>query len=276
MRRLQGGFCLLPLAVTLANVAVSAHVADPLTVCADPNNLPFSDRAHAGFENKIAALVAKDLNVTLAYTWWVQRRGFVRNTLNDAKCDVWLGVASGLDRVATMQPYYRSTYVFVTRSEQPLAGLTLDDPRLRSVLIGVQLIGNDAMNTPPAHALSARGLTQNVRGFMVYRNYAEPNDSSAIIDAVVHKQIDVAVVWGPLAGYFAKRANISLRLEAVTPAQDPDSPMTYDISMGVRPDDLDLKQLISSALTKEASAIRSILTEYGVPQLPLPPLGKSR
>jgi mxaJ protein len=243
----------------------------PLTVCADPNNLPFSNRAGQGFENRIAELLSRDMGVGIQYVWWAQRRGFVRNTLGAARCDLWPGVPSSLEHVAPTQPYYRSTYVFVTKASRPLKGLTLDDPRLRSLAIGVQMIGNDGNNTPPAHAIARRGLTQNVHGYMLYGDYTLPNPPSAIIDAVAKGNIDVGIAWGPLAGYFASRSKVPLRVEPVTPAMDDGVlPMTYDISMGVRRDDPQLQQKISALLAKEKPAIDAILREYHVPLVPSP------
>ena len=134
-----------------------------LTVCADPNNLPFSNQAGQGFENKLAELIAADLGARLQYVWWAQRRGYVRNTVNADECDLWPGVASTLDMLATSRPYYRSSYMFVTRANDPLGGLTLDDPRLRRLRIGVQLVGDDGNNTPPAHALGSRGIIAAAR-----------------------------------------------------------------------------------------------------------------
>ena len=263
------------LGLAFPNLAMTSAVAGVrggrLVACADPNNLPFSNRAQQGFENEIAELVAKKFHMQLRYTWWAQRRGFIRNTLNDTKCDVWLGVAHGVGRVTTTRPYYRSSYMFVTRADAPLAGLTLDDRRLTSLLIGVQMIGNDAMNTPPAHAVAVRGMTDNVRGYMVYGNYVQPNPAAAIIDAVANKHVDVAIVWGPLAGYFAKRSPVALRLEPVTPAHEPTSPMIYDISMGVRRDNEVLRERLDAFLSKEAPAIDEILRQYGIPRLPLSP-----
>ena len=131
-----------------------------LRVCADPNNLPFSNDRGEGFENKIAELIAAELGAELKYTWWAQRRGFVRNTLKAGDCDLWPGVISGFELLATSRPYYRSTYVFVTREDRDLDIASFDDPRLRQLTIGVQMIGNDAMNTPPAHALARRGSSR--------------------------------------------------------------------------------------------------------------------
>ena len=263
----MGATILMGPAALVAAPARSAVPARSLIVCADPDNLPFSNLAGEGFENKIATLLAKELNVTITYTWWPQLRGYVRNTLNDDKCEVWLGIASGVDRIAASQPYYRSTYVFVTRADAQLEGLTLDDDRLRSRLIGVQLIGNDAMNTPPAHAIAARGLTDNVRGYMVYGAGASPaNHRAPIIDALLAKQIDVAIVWGPLAGYFAGLSAVGLHLEPVTPQADPRWPMQYDISMGVRRGNEALLQELNRVIARDASQIDEILAAYHVPR----------
>src|ERR1700761_2238598 len=158
--------------------------AATLVVCADPNDLPFSNRAEQGFENKLVSMLAKYMGMQVSYVSWAQRRGYVRNTLNEAKCDLWPGVASGVERLATTHPYYRSTYVFVTRKGDGLGGLSFDDERLKSLTIGVQMIGDNAMNTPPAHSLARRGLTQNVRGYMLYGDYTKPNPPAAIVQAV--------------------------------------------------------------------------------------------
>ncbi len=241
----------------------------PLVVCADPNNLPFSNRAAQGFENHIAALLARDMHAKLEYVWWAQRRGFVRNTLGASKCDIWPGIATGVERITATRPYYRSTYVFVTRADRQLQGLTLDDDRLKSLSIGVQMVGNDATNTPPAHALSRRGLTQNIHGYMLYGDYNRPNPPAAIIGAVAKGDVDVGVAWGPLAGYFAAHSAVRLRIEPVTPDVDATVlPMTFDISMGVRRDNPDLANRINGLLDTEKPRIDSILRNYHVPLVP--------
>jgi mxaJ protein len=143
----------------------SAHAADRvLRVCADPNNLPFSNRQGGGFENKIAEVLAKDLAARLEYTWWAQRRGFVRNTLRAGECDLLMGVPKGYELALTTMPYYRSGYVFVYRRADALHLVSLDDPVLRQLRVGVQMIGADFANTPPAHAISKRGIIGNVVG----------------------------------------------------------------------------------------------------------------
>jgi mxaJ protein len=238
--------------------------ARTLKVCADPNNMPFSNQARQGFENRIIELVAHDLGAEVDYVWMAQRRGYVRNGLNAGRCDVIPGVAASLDMVAVTRPYYRSTYVFVTRpDEEPLR--SLDDPRLHQLRIGVQMIGDDFSNTPPAHALTRRGIVGNVRGFMIYGDYATAAPQAPIIDAVAHRDIDVALAWGPLAGYFA--AADHLNVAPVEPWLDPpDLPMVFDISMGLRRSDADLRLEIDHLLTVEAPVIRQILADYHVPE----------
>ena len=244
----------------------SCHQQRTLTACADPNNLPFSDRAGEGFENKLAELIASDLHAKLNYYWWAQRRGYVRNTLNERKCDFWPGIGSNVEMAATSRPYYRSSYVFVTRQRDKLGGLTLDDPRLKRLKIGVQMVGNDATNTPPAHALAERGVVGNVRGYMLYGDYRRPSPPAAVIEAVERGDVDVALVWGPLAGYFAARSPIPLRLEPVTPwLADMQWPMQFDISVGVQKDNQKLLKEIDGVLARRSDDIQKLLTSYHVP-----------
>ena len=237
-----------------------------LTACADPNNLPFSNRAGQGFENKLAELIASDLHAKLDYVWWAQRRGYVRNTLGEAKCDFWPGIGSNVEMVATTRPYYRSSYMFVTRASDRLAGLTLDDPRLKKLKIGVQMVGDDASNSPPAHALANRGILGNVRGYMLYGDYRRPNPPSEIMQAVERGDVDVALVWGPLAGYFAARSPVPIRVEPVTPwLADMQWPMQFDISVGVQKDNQKLLKEIDQVLDQRAGDIRKLLAQYHVP-----------
>jgi mxaJ protein len=242
-----------------------------LRVCADPNNLPFSNARGEGFENEIAKLVASDLHERLEYIWWAQRRGYVRNTLSANKCDVWVGVASGMGPVLTTQPYYRSTYVFMTRASDPIRIASFNDPVLKHVRIGVQLVGDDGANTPPAHALSRRHIISNVRGYHLESDYRQPNPPSRILEALARHDIDVAVVWGPLGGYFAKREAVPLRVTAVAPQIDlPFLPFVFDISMGARRSDSLLVRRLDSVIVRRRPDIDRILASYGVPRADAP------
>jgi mxaJ protein len=257
------------LAVGLALSSCNLVPQRTLTACADPNNLPFSNRAGQGFENRLASMIASDLHAKLDYVWWAQRRGYVRNTLNEAKCDFWPGIASNVEMVATTRPYYRSTYMFVSRHDANLKGLTLDDPRLKRLKIGVQMVGNDASNTPPAHALAERGVIGNVRGYMIYGDYRRPNPPAAVVEAVERGDVDVALVWGPLAGFFAAKSPVPLRLEPVTPwFADQQWPMQFDVSVGVRKDDQKLLKAIDRVLVRRKIDIGSLLAAYRVPVVP--------
>jgi len=237
-----------------------------ITACADPNNLPFSNKAGQGFENKLAQMIASELHARLNYVWWAQRRGYVRNTLNEKKCDFWPGVATNVEMLATTRPYYRSTYVFVTRADEKLTGLTLDDPRLKQLKTGVELVGDDASNTPPAHALASRGIIDNVRGYMLYGDYSKPNPPAEIVRAVERGDVDVALVWGPLAGYFAAKSPVPLRLDPVTPwMADMQWPMQFDISVGVQRDNQKLLKEIDRILAARSGDIGKLLDAYHVP-----------
>ncbi|NUS38940.1 MAG: quinoprotein dehydrogenase-associated putative ABC transporter substrate-binding protein [Lysobacter sp.] len=261
----------LSLALSLALLCgfAPAHARE-LRVCADPNNLPFSNAAGEGFENRIVDAIAKELGADVRYTWWAQRRGMIRNTLNASACDVIPGIASNVGTTGTTDPYYRSSYVFVTRVDRKLGDLRgFDDPRLRTLAVGVQLIGDDGANTPPAAALARRGIIGNVHGYTVYGDYRRAAPQAAIVDAVAHGDIDVALVWGPTAGYFAARAPVPLTLVPVTPWLDgPQLPMAFDVSMGVRREDRALRRELDAALERNRDAIARILDAYHVPRLP--------
>jgi mxaJ protein len=241
-----------------------------LRVCADPNGLPFSNRAEAGFENELARLVASELGHRLEYFWWAQRRGYIRNTLAAGRCDVLMGVPAGADRVSTTRPYYRSSYVFLRRRGSPPVH-SLDDPALRKLSIGVQLIGDDFANTPPAHALAARGIIDNVVGFMVYGDYASPDPERPIIDAVATGAVDLAIVWGPLAGYYASRTPVPLELTPVEPRADGVVRFSFAISMGVRRKDAELRAALDGVLERKRADVAALLARYGVPNVGVAP-----
>jgi mxaJ protein len=238
----------------------------PLRVCSDPENLPFSNQKLEGFENKIAALVAKDLGTTVTYTWWGQRRGFIRNTMNatlqEGRCDLVIGVPEGYDLVSTTTPYYRSTYVFVSAKGTGPRVKSLDDPVLKKVKIGVHLLGDDYTNPPPVHELSKRGVVENVVGFSTF--YSAENPPGAIIDAVANGRVGVAIVWGPVAGYFATRQRVPLELVPV-PSGKGDLPFAFNISMGVKKGDEPLKARVEKVLKTRRAEITALLKEFGVP-----------
>jgi mxaJ protein len=251
---------------------VTASTRQPqrvLHVVADPNNLPFSNDKLEGFENKIAEVVARRLNAKLEYSWRAQRRGFFRHAFNDDGGDVVLGVPAGFERALTTSPYYRSSYVFVWRKDRNLDIRSFNDPGLRDLKIGVQLVGDDGADTPPVHALARRGIVNNIVGFTLYGDYTRPNPPSRIMEAVIKGDVDVAVVWGPLAGFFARRSvDVPLEIAPVMPAIDPPGmQFAFSIAMGVRKDDAALRDELNAVLMAERVAIERILDNYGVPRV---------
>jgi mxaJ protein len=247
-------------------VCGTAANARELRVCADPNNRPFSAEDGSGMENKIAEVIGQELGANVTYTWFAQRRGFLRNTLNAGKCDLVPGIPAKMEMLRTTQPYYRSGYVFVRKESTPKIE-SLDDPALKSLKIGVQLIGNDATNTPPVHALAHRGIVENVRGFMVYGDYESLDPVSPIVQAVANGDVDVAIVWGPQAGYFAAKQKANLAIDPVPPStREGDPPMRFDIAMGMRKGDADLAAEINRALAARRADIEAILAGYHVPR----------
>ncbi len=238
----------------------------PFRVCADPNNLPFSNSKQEGFENKIAELLAQEFHSDLQYTWWPQRRGFLRSTLNAGVCDVVMGIPADVNSLLTTRPYYRSTYVFVTPKTEGHQIASFDDPELRHVKIGVHLIGDDYANSPPAHILASKGIVDNVVGYSVFGDYGKDSPPGKLIQAVASGEVEIAIVWGPIAGYFAKRQEKPLALVAVPPGESPPNlPLTYRIALGVRKRDVALQAKLNEALEKNTAEIHRILEDYGVP-----------
>lgn len=239
-----------------------------LRVCADPNNLPFTNSRLEGFENRVAELIARDLGARVEYTWWAQRRGFIRNTLRAGLCDIVLGVPSSFELALPTRPYYRSSYVFVSRSDRNIQIDSFDDPDLRTLKIGVHLVGDDGANTPPVHALSNRGIIENVRGYTLYGDYSEPDPPARLIDAVASGEVDLAIAWGPLAGYHARRQKVPLEITPVSPQIDlPFLPFVFDIAVGVRRGEEEFRDEINAILRNRQREIAAILDEYGVPRI---------
>lgn len=238
-----------------------------LRVCADPDNLPHSHLDGSGFENRLAQWLAEELRRPLQLAWVPLQRGFVRKTLGEGRCDVLLGVPTGLERVATTRPYYRSGYVFLS---QPLDGRPLrgfDDARLRELRIGVQLPG-DGEATPPGQVLAQRGAVQRVRGF---EPLGEQPSAQRAVQALAVGELDAAVLWGPAAAYFARRAGVPLVLTPVhAPVAGAVSPFAFDIALAVRPADTALRAALDAALVRLQPRIDGLLVQYGVPLLPRP------
>ena len=248
---------------TLLLALVLPAFARDLRVCADPDNLPFSNAKQQGFENQIAQLVARDLNAHLEYEWQRMGRGFVREYLNRGRCDLLVGIPANYKPVLTTSPYYRSTYVFVLRRDRNLKLASLNDPALHTMRVGVQVLEEDY--TPPATALARRSMQNQIVGFE-----STGDEADSIIQAVADRKIDTALVWGPLAGYFSRNYGNTLVLTPVTPEVDPPAlPFTFAISMGVQKGNIELKNELEKVISRHRQEIERILNAYGVPQLEL-------
>jgi mxaJ protein len=251
-------------AVLISGAAVAADSPGELRVCADPDNLPFSNQRLEGFENQIATIIARDLHASVQYTWSPQRGAFLGRTLMAHRCDVLMDVPSGYDAVLTTKPYYTSSYVFVYAKNRGLELRSFDDPVLRKIRIGLQAFGDNGANAPPVHALARRGIVHNIAAFPLLGD--DKNPPGKIIDAVAAGEIDVAIVWGPFGGYYARRQPAALEVRPVSPSVDrPMLPFTFDMSMGVRPGETAFKEMLEGALDRRRHEIGEVLEAYGVP-----------
>jgi quinoprotein dehydrogenase-associated probable ABC transporter substrate-binding protein len=263
--RAFAGLAAVALLVAGAAGPAAAQTSDLVTrqalrVCADPANMPFSNTAGEGFENKIAELIASKLGVPVEYTWFPQATGFVRMTLGLNRCDVIIGFAQGDELVQNTNHYYRSTYVFVTKADGPLAGVTsLSDPLLKDKRLGV------IAGTPPATVLAKNGLIGKAKGYSltVDRRFEAPAEQ--MIADIQSGAIDGGLLWGPIGGYYAKRSDVPLKVVALP--KEPGTRMTYRITMGVRFHDQDWKRQLNRLIRDNQDEINAILADYGVPLL---------
>jgi len=258
--------------LTVAGPASAQRPAprDPglIRVCADPDNMPSSNEKSEGFENKIAELIAKELNAKLTYVWYPTRRGYFR-VLNGMYCDMAVEAPAGLDMAGVTKPYFRSGYVFVSRQGSGLEDITsLADPRLKKLKIGINTYTSDAENSPPAMALSHYGVVGNLTGYNTFfSDQARPED---IIKGVANKDVDIAIAWGPLAGYFAKQSAVPLVLTPLPPRDSlSDLPFQYNMGIAVRRRDKEFKDSLQAVLTRRRPEIDAILKQYNIPVLPI-------
>lgn len=258
--------------VALLFAASACCSAAPLRVCSDPNNLPYSNEKMQGFENKIATLIGQDLNREVEYTWYPQRSRFFRATLNSGVCDLVMGVPAGFEEASSTQPYYRSSYVFVSRASRKLQISSLDDPRLRTLKIGVHILGDENDALPPVHALINRGIVKNLVGISIFGHLEESDPAADVLRAVENGSVDIAIAWGPLAGYFARTSRVPLEITPIADdPKNPGLPFHFDIGLGVRASDTALKVTLDRELARRHAEIQKILSEFGVPQLPIVP-----
>jgi quinoprotein dehydrogenase-associated probable ABC transporter substrate-binding protein len=266
---LRGGWAIAGLSLLAAGSALaqapglgqSAELVDPhtLRVCADPHDLPFSNEASEGFENKIATLLASKTGKPISYTYYPQVIGFVRNTLNALRCDVVIGVAVGDDLMQTTNPYYHTTYALVFKPGIGLDGVeTLEDARLKGKHIGV------IAGTPPSGVFVQQGLMALAKPYPLTADTRVEVPSQTMVNDIASGQIDAGVLWGPIAGYYAQHVSPHL---VVVPLLKEQSRMDFQIAMGVRHSDQDWKRQLNRIIAEEQPEIDRILQLYGVPLL---------
>jgi len=246
-----------------AGLDAELELIDPkvLRVCADPNNLPFSNEKREGFENRIADMLATRLDKMLAYVWYPQATGFVRNTLGAHRCDVIPGFPQGDDLVQSTNPYYRTAYAIVVR---PGAGLddidTLADPRLREKRIGI------VAGTPPATYLAVNGLMRNAKPYPLVIDTRVDSSAQAMMRDLANGEIDMGILWGPMAGYYAKQANPPMRIKLLL-KDTGGPPLAFRIAMGVRQADQNWKRQLNRLIADNQRDINRLLLGFGVPLL---------
>ena len=239
-----------------------ASAAPVLRVCADPDNMPFSNSKKEGFENKLAELIAERLGDRLEYTWFEETTGYVPNTMGNDACDLVMGYAQGTGLIEDTNPYYNTSYVLLYREDDPdFQGVeSLADPRLKSKRIGV------FARTPPASILAMHGLAANAKAFETYAGDSATKAAEAMIAAIASGKLDAGILWGPVGGYYGQRSKVPLSL--VPLVKETAGPSTiYGITMGVRPDEPRWKHRINKVLAENQYDINVILQGYNVPLL---------
>jgi quinoprotein dehydrogenase-associated probable ABC transporter substrate-binding protein len=250
------------LASAVAKAADQPEAVDRTSfrVCADPANLPFSNDKGEGFETKIAELLAGKLKVPLKYVWYPNSVGFLRNTLRVRRCDIVMGIVSGADLVQSTNPYYRSVYVMVTRTADNITADKIEDPALKDLKIGL------TAGAPPADIAAKNGLAANIRPYDLYVDTRYQSPGKDMINDLANKQIDVALLWGPIAGYYAAQHGDALK---ITPLlhEPKGTRMEFYITMAVRPGENKWKNDINALIRDNKGEIEKILRDYHVPQL---------
>jgi quinoprotein dehydrogenase-associated probable ABC transporter substrate-binding protein len=250
------------LAMGRPGAAQTADTVDrtELKVCADPNNLPFSDEKKEGFENKIAELMGAELGLKVDYTWFPQVIGFVRNTLRAHLCDLVMGTVAGDEIMQTTNPYYFTTYVMFYRSDKGHTLAGAEDPHLASLRLGV------VAGTPPSDLLVRHELMSHTRPYALTVDTRSESPTHEMVQDVVDGTIDVGFLWGPIAGYYRKLNDLPLTL---VPLKDEPGAarMEYHIAMGVRANEAEWRRRINAAILKRQPEITTTLRQFGVPLL---------
>jgi quinoprotein dehydrogenase-associated probable ABC transporter substrate-binding protein len=249
----------LPTAGALAQTA-ELTARSELRVCADPSDLPFSNQAGEGFENKIAQLIGQDLNVPVNYVWFPQVGGFVRNTLRAHQCDLVMGAVSGDGIMEDTNPYYHSGYMIVSRTDSGLQAHAVGDPALAEKRIGL------VAATPPTDLLLKHKLMPHVTSYALAVDTRYDSPPRAMLQDIVDGKLDVGLVWGPIAGYYIKHDKLPLTAVFLD-GEEGSTRLDFRIAMGVRANEPEWRRRINQAIDHHQAEIAALLAEYGVPQL---------
>ena len=234
---------------------------DEFKVCADQDNLPYSNDKGEGFENKIAEVLAADLGKELSYQFWHERFGFLRNTLNAKRCDVIIGTNTTYDALDTTKPYYRAGHVWIYREDSGYDISSWDSPDLKKGVIGL------VDKSPVTQALNANGLMANARPYRIQRDLTRSPGEP--VEDVISGKIDVAIMWGPLGGYYAKQSDVDLVVveipEYSTGNKKLQGKTYWNISAGVRKREVERREMVEGAIFRNLDKIYAIMDEYGIP-----------
>ncbi len=229
-------------------------------VCADPHDLPFSNQAEEGMENKIAAVLAKDMGLRLSYTWFPDSQGFVRATLMKHKCDVVMGTVAGVEDMATTSPYYHTAYVMVTRAADNISTNKVSDWKIAGRRFGI------VAQTPPTDLIVEHNLMDQTAIYPLMVDTRIQQPAAQMVKDVAAGKVDVGLVWGPIAGYTIQRDKLPLKMVLLNP-EDSKVRLDYHIAMGVRPADVVFRRRLNAVIAKDGAQITQILRDYGVPLL---------
>jgi quinoprotein dehydrogenase-associated probable ABC transporter substrate-binding protein len=257
--------------IALQPAAAYAQTSDPgalelvdpdvFRACGDPRNLPFSNDKGEGFENKLAELFAAKLGKKLSYTYYPQATGFVRMTLGSYRCDIIMGFPQGDDQAQLTVPYYKTTYALVIKPGSGLEDVaTIEDPRLKDRRIGV------VARTPPSTNMAMSGLLARAKSYPLFVDTRTDSSAQAMMDDLARGDIDCGILWGPLAGYYARQANPPLIVVPLT-KETTGPPMTFRIGMAVRPADQEWKRTLNKLILENQTEINRLLLSYNIPIL---------
>jgi quinoprotein dehydrogenase-associated probable ABC transporter substrate-binding protein len=256
-------------AVALCWAATNVASADPpsdavshsdLRVCADPSDLPFSNDKQEGFENKIAQRLAKDLGETATFYWFPDSQGFVKATIRAHHCDIIMGTVEGNEGLATTEPYYETGYMLVSRTADNIKSTSIGDPALQGARIGL------IARTPPTDLVVRHNLLERVRSYPLVVDTRVEHPTRQMLQDLLDKKIDVALVWGPFAGYFIKHDHLPLKAVPMD-TENSRVPLRFKIVMAVRPSDGTFLKRVNDAIAKDQAGIAAIVDDYGVPRI---------